>query len=68
MPTSRCLATTHATAPRPAEAIASSSTVSPRARLANNWVSSGGLGRLPAWVVKIRASLFDKLLDRREIG
>src|SRR5215470_2441426 len=68
MPISRCLVTTHATASRPAAASASPSTVSPRERLANRRVSSGGLGRLPACVVKIRASLFGKFFDCREIG
>ena len=68
MPISRCLVTTHATASWPAAASASSSTVSPRERRANRRVSSGGLGRLPACVVKIRGSLFGKFFDCRKIG
>src|SRR5262249_48629924 len=69
MPISRCLPTTPATAARPAAASASSSMLSPRARRANRLVSSGGLGRLPACVVRIRVlvgiSLFQNLQRER---
>src|SRR6266536_377092 len=56
-PTSTCFLTMSATAIRTRAAKASASTGSPAARF---WIMSsrsGGRGRLPVWVVKIRSSL-----------
>src|SRR5215211_1241582 len=56
-PTSTCFLTMSATAVRARAAKASASTGSPASRFWIMSIRSGGRGRLPVWVVKIRSLL-----------